>query len=94
MGRRSGAGALISETGMDYTMEVSDSRTQRGTTITLIYRRTAKNFEGYRLREILNKYCSFLPVEIYFRDVKEKKKDDGEDPKPINDIRPLLKASQ
>lgn len=80
----------ISETGMDYTMEVSDSRTQRGTTITLHISEDSKEFlEGYRLREILNKYCSFLPVEIYFRDVKEKKKDDGEDPKPINDIRPL-----
>ncbi|NLJ66736.1 MAG: molecular chaperone HtpG [Clostridiales bacterium] len=79
-----------SETGMDYTMEVSDSRTQRGTTITLHISEDSKEFlEGYRLREILNKYCSFLPVEIYFRDVKEKKKDDGEAPRPINDIRPL-----
>lgn len=79
-----------SETGMDYTMEVSDSRTQRGTTITLHISEDSKEFlEGYRLREILNKYCSFLPVEIYFRDVKEKKTDDGEAPRPINDIRPL-----
>lgn len=79
-----------SETGLDYSMEVSDSRTQRGTTITLHISEDSKEFlEGYRLREILNKYCSFLPVEIYFEDTKDKKDEDGEDPKPINDVRPL-----
>ncbi|NLJ41134.1 MAG: molecular chaperone HtpG [Clostridiales bacterium] len=84
----------ISETGMEYQMEASDSRTQRGTTITLHIGEDSKEFlEGYRLREILNKYCSFLPVEIYFEDLKDRKeskdKDGLVDPKPINDTRPL-----
>lgn len=86
----------ISETGLDYSMEPSDSRTTRGTTITLYIADDSKEFlEGYKLREILNKYCAFLPVEIYFEEVKEEqdkeqdKEKDKEDPKPINDIRPL-----
>ena len=81
MGRRSGAGALISETGMDYTMEVSDSRTQRGTTITLHISEDSKEFWRVTGSEILNKYCSFFRGDL-FPDVKEKKKDDGEDPNP------------
>ena len=34
----------ISETGMDYSMEPSDSRTSRGTTITYIFQKTARSF--------------------------------------------------
>lgn len=78
-----------SETGIDYTMEASDSRTQRGTTINLHIAEDSQEFlEGYRLRGILNKYCNFLPVEIYFEDLSEEK-EEGEEPKPINDTRPL-----
>ena len=80
----------ISETGMDYSMEPSDSRTSRGTTITLYISEDSKEFlEVYRLREILNKYCSFLPVEIYLDDLGDKDKKDKEEEKPINDTRPL-----
>ena len=58
----------VSETGMEYNMEPSDSRTARGTTITLYIADDSKEFlEAYRLREILNKYCSFLPVGNLFR---------------------------
>ncbi|MGB3926947.1 MAG: molecular chaperone HtpG [Caldicoprobacterales bacterium] len=80
----------ISETGMDYSMEPSGSRTSRGTTITLYISEDSKEFlEVYRLREILNKYCSFLPVEIYLDDLGDKDKKDKEEEKPINDTRPL-----
>ena len=80
----------VSETGIEYSMEPSDSRRQRGTTITLYIADDSKEFlEGYRLREILNKYCSFLPVEIYFDDLNDKKKEDKEDLRPINDTQPL-----
>ena len=80
----------VSETGVEYDMEPSDSRTKRGTTITLYIADDSKEFlEGYRLREILNKYCSFLPVEIYFEDLGIEDKDNKEAPAPINDIRPL-----
>ncbi|HZJ83685.1 MAG TPA: molecular chaperone HtpG [Clostridia bacterium] len=84
-----GAGAVrwTSETGIEYTMEASD-RTTRGTTITLHIGDDSLEFlESYKLREILNKYCSFLPIEIYFEDLGEEDKDD--EPTPINDTRPL-----
>ncbi len=81
----------VSKTGMEYSMEPSDSRTSRGTTITLHIAEDSKEFlESYRINEILNKYCRFLPVEIYFEDLKAKKDEkDKEDPRPINDTRPL-----
>ncbi|MBQ8141421.1 MAG: molecular chaperone HtpG [Clostridia bacterium] len=40
-----------------------------------------------KLRGILDKYCSFMPVEIYFDDGEEK--EEGKAPSPINDIFPL-----
>ena len=52
-----------------------------------------------KLRETLEKYCSFMPVEIYFNEIgaEEEKKDEDADgekkepeaPKPINDTHPL-----
>ncbi len=40
-----------------------------------------------KLRAILEKYCSFMPVEIYFIDAEDEKSDD--EPTPINDVCPL-----
>ncbi len=47
-----------------------------------------------RLREVLNKYCAFMPVEIYFEDEcaekpQPKEGEEPEAPKPINDTHPL-----
>ena len=52
-----------------------------------------------KIRETLEKYCSFMPVEIYFNEIgtEEEKKDEDADgekkepeaPKPINDTHPL-----
>lgn len=46
-----------------------------------------------KIAEILDKYCSFMPVEIYFSDGEEAPaKKEGEEPKapePINDTTPL-----
>ena len=46
---------------------------------------------AYKLREVLDKYCAFMPVEIYFEDTadEEKEDDEKETPKSINDIHPL-----
>ena len=41
-----------------------------------------------KLREVLEKYCSFMPVEIFFNNVKNEKNEDEEE-KPINDTTPL-----
>ncbi len=83
---------------MEY--ELTDgSRTERGTTITLHIAPDSEEFlEEYTVRQILNKYCAFLPVEIYLsvegEEKPEEEKKDGKDekpdvPKPINDTAPL-----
>lgn len=41
-----------------------------------------------KIREMLNKYCAFMPVEIYLTDANAEKKEDAEE-KPINDTTPL-----
>jgi len=85
----------ISTGGADYEMEDSD-RNERGTTVTLYVSEDSLEFlDGYKMREILVKYCSFLPYEVYLEDLSEKKdeKDDKgdkkEEIKPINDTHPL-----
>ncbi len=54
-----------SEGGINY--EMSDgSRDSVGTTITLYLSEDSLEFANeYRIREILNKYCSFMPVKIF-----------------------------
>lgn len=55
-----------SEEGTEFVMEESD-RTERGTEITLYLNEDSYEFSNeYRAREVLEKYCSFMPVPIYF----------------------------
>ncbi len=55
--------------GTEYTMENGDRDTV-GTTITLFLNEDSLEFcNEYRMREVLKKYCSFMPVPIYL--VKE-----------------------
>ncbi len=57
------------------------SRTTRGTDIILYINNDSEEFlEKHRLQEILNKYCSFLPVPIKFG-TKTESIPDGEDEK-------------
>ena len=57
-----------SEEGVDFSMDDS-SRTERGTQITLYLNEDSYEFSNeYRVKEVLNKYCSFMPVPIYFED--------------------------
>jgi molecular chaperone HtpG len=42
----------------------------------------------WKLREILDKYCAFMPVEIYLAD-EEKQPEEGKTAEPINDTHPL-----
>ena len=54
---------------------------------------------SFKLRDVLDKYCAFMPVEIYYEEEKEPSDDSdgtaGDDketdkgPKPVNDIHPL-----
>ncbi|NLT11177.1 MAG: molecular chaperone HtpG [Clostridiaceae bacterium] len=61
-----------SEDGMEYTVSESD-RTQRGTSITLTLSDEAKKmFDATKIKNILDKYCSFMPYPLFFTDVKRK----------------------
>ncbi|MPN33135.1 Chaperone protein HtpG [bioreactor metagenome] len=76
-----------SEGGTEYELASSD-RTSRGTAITLYMDDESEEFlDEYKLRGIIEKHCSFLPVEIYLEDEKFKK--EGEEKKPLNDTKPL-----
>lgn len=73
--------------GTEYEISSSDERTTRGTTITLYLDDDSSEFlEQYKVRQIIEKYCSFLPTEIYLEDENKpkeepkyvtKKKEDG-----------------
>ncbi|HMP92583.1 MAG TPA: molecular chaperone HtpG [Phnomibacter sp.] len=56
-----------------YTLEETTERTERGTEIRLHVDKESEEFlEEYRLKGILEKFCKFLPVPIYFRDANAK----------------------
>lgn len=57
--------------------ELSDgSRDTVGTTITLYLNEDSYEFSNeYRAREVIEKYCSFMPVEIYLINENEKKEE-------------------
>lgn len=92
----------ICDGGIEYEIGESD-RTERGTTITLFVGEEGKDFlNAFKLREILNKYCYFMPIEIFFEDLEEIKKeaekenendtideDEIKEPLPINKTNPL-----
>ncbi|HEX7691902.1 MAG TPA: molecular chaperone HtpG [Sediminibacterium sp.] len=60
---------------------------QRGTRIVLHINEESKEFlDASRIRNILTKFCKFLPVSIYFSEAGEKT--EGEE-KPINNTNPL-----
>ena len=60
--------------GTEFDMEDGD-KAERGTTITLYLNDESYEFcNEYRCREVLNKYCSFMPVEIYFVNEEEEAK--------------------
>ena len=59
------------EGGTEYSMEQGNQET-RGTVITLYLNEDSVEFANeYRIKEVLDKYCSFMPVEIYFTNADE-----------------------
>jgi len=55
-----------SEGGMEFEMGEGD-RVMRGTTITLYLNEDSYEFSNeYRAKEVIEKYCSFMPIPIYF----------------------------
>lgn len=89
----------VSEGGLEFEISESDERTKRGTTITLFLDEDSKEFlEEYTVRSTIDKYCSFLPVDIYLnpKDTNEvevvdevSNDEEKEEDKPINDTNPL-----
>ena len=78
----------ICDGGTEYEISNSEDRKERGTTITLFMDDDSLEFlEYYKVREIIEKYCGFLPTEIYLED--EEKEEKEEDKKPLNDTTPL-----
>ena len=62
----------ISDGGIEFEITDGD-RTERGTTITLFIGEDGKEFLDYALMyKTLRKYCSFMPVEIFFNYEHEK----------------------
>ncbi|MBQ8552087.1 MAG: molecular chaperone HtpG [Clostridia bacterium] len=88
---------VCSEAG-EYEITTDYFRAERGTDVVMHIMADESEFlEEYRIREMLDKYCSFMPVEIYLDVVKpeedkadEKSEDKApEEPKPVNDVSPL-----
>ena len=83
----------------EYEITTNYARDERGTDVVMHIMESESEFlEESRIREILDKYCSFMPVEIYLDVVKEEEeeapaddaeKKEPEAPKPVNDTNPL-----
>ncbi|MBR5931969.1 MAG: molecular chaperone HtpG [Lachnospiraceae bacterium] len=91
-----GAKAVYWECNGGTEFEMTDSdKTNVGTEVTLYLNEDCYEFSNeYRVKEVLNKYCSFMPEEIYFVNTdaigKEPKEgEEPEEPKPVNEIHPL-----
>ena len=55
-----------SDGGLTYEMS-EGNRLERGTTITLYLAEDSLEFANeFRVKEVINKYCSFMPIEIYY----------------------------
>lgn len=98
------AAKWICDGSMEFDLTDGD-RTERGTSITLNIAEDSEEFlEESKIRQILHKYCAFLPIEIYVEVPEDKHEDHcdcGHDhdheheydtpsePKPINNTTPL-----
>ena len=74
---QSGASAVrwTSSGGTEFEMDDSD-RGERGTTVTLYLADDSQEFlEYHKMRDVLEKYCSFLPFEIFLEDAAAKKEE-------------------
>ncbi|MBC7959076.1 MAG: ATP-binding protein, partial [Vallitaleaceae bacterium] len=90
----------VCEGGTDFEMEEGD-RTERGTQIILYVSEDGKEFlNEYKVKSTIEKYCSFMPYEIYLtnpnKEVTKEESDEAETesveveaPKPLNTTTPL-----
>ena len=74
--------------GTEYSM-TEGNKTEVGTTITLFLNEESVEFANeYRAREVIEKYCSFMPTEIFLSKEGEEPKED-EEPTSLSDTAPL-----
>ncbi len=71
-----------------------DTERSRGTSVIMhVNDDSAEYLSEVKLREVLDKYCAFMPVEIYLTDEeKDEEEKEGEEkaaPTPVNDVNPL-----
>lgn len=75
----------------EYILEETE-KAERGTEIKLHIDSDSTEFlDEYRIKSILEKFCKFLPIPIFFTNTEEKKKekeDKEEEQKPINNTNP------
>jgi molecular chaperone HtpG len=77
----------------EFTLEPAEKEL-RGTDIILHINEESTEFlDAYKVKSILEKFCKFLPVPIYFKDVNKKAEElkEGEEPeaeKPLNNTHP------
>ena len=72
--------------GTEYTLEEGD-RAEVGTTITLFLNEDCLEYcNEYKAREVIKKYSSFMPIEIYLSKADAK---EGEEPQLMNETTPL-----
>ncbi len=76
--------------GTEYDME-EGTKAEVGTTITLFLNDDNLRFcNEYEAKEVIKKYCSFMPVEIFFNKANAKKEDGTEiEAEVLNDTNPL-----
>ena len=76
----------------EYTIEGAEDR-PRGTSVVLHLSEEGEEYLiSSNLQAVLNKYCAFMPVAIFFEDGSEPKKDEEGNPipaEPVNDTQPL-----
>ena len=64
--------------GTEFEMDGSD-RAERGTTVTLYLDEDSLEYlDYYKMREVLEKYCSFMPIELFLEDATKKEKKEGD----------------
>lgn len=84
----------MSKGGVDFEMEDGTKETV-GTTITLYLSEDCHEFANeYRIRSILEKYCAFMPYEVFLKNedaapVEPKEGETKPEEKPLNDVSPL-----
>ncbi len=85
---------VCSEAG-EYEITTDYYREERGTDVVMHIMEDESEFlEEFRIRSILDKYCSFMPVEIYLNvegaeTAEEGDKTEKPEPTPVNDVSPL-----